>query len=183
MAKSQNTGAAAADKQTTDPATPTPVAPTTNPENDPTVVPPQTEDTTTTPPVEGAAAQTPVNDDPAPADENNDEPEQSELPEVKESMKRADLDAIAADEGLTNVSKYKDKAAVVAALERVRAGEDASTVDEELTPVVNNGGGDVEVEVVSPFYDLQVKTQRQPGDKYKTTETRASELRGHKLIK
>lgn len=191
MAKSQKSGAAPANKQTTEPS-----APTTNPENNPTVVPPVTDknvadpnvndsditetDDNVTPPAQGAAAQAPVNDEPeAPADDNN-EPEKVE---VKESMKRVELDAIATEEGLTNASKYKDKSVVVAAVERVRAGEDASVVDEELTPVVNNGGGDVEVEVVNPFFDLEVKTQRKPGDKYKTTETRASELRGHKLIK
>lgn len=192
MAKSRKSGAAPVKKQTTEPSAPTPAAPTTNPANDPTVVPPvsdknvadpnvddsditETEDNVT-PPANGAAAQAPVNDD-APA---NDEPEKVE---VKESMKRDELNAIATEEGLANASKYKDKAAVVAAVERVRAGEDAGIVDGDVTPVVEDSGATVEVEVINPFYDLEEKKNRTAGTKYTTTETRASELRGHKLIK
>lgn len=193
MAKSKNTGAAPVKKQTTEPTTPAPEAPTTNPPNDPTVVAQPTDknvadpnvndsditettDDTVTPPAQGAAAQAPVNDEQA----GDDEPEKVA---VKESMKRAELDAVATEEGLANASKYKDKAAVVAAVERVRAGEVATDVDTELTPVVDNGGDTVEVEVINPFYDLQANKNRNAGVKYKTTETRASELRGHKLVK
>lgn len=166
MAKAKNSGAAPVNKQTTEPSTPAPVAPTTNPENNPTVVPPVAD---------------PATSDPAQV--QNDTSTEPEQVEVKEGMKRAELDAVAVEAGLTNVSTYKDKAVVVAAVERVRAGEDASVVDKELTPVVDNGSSDVEVEVVSPFYDVEVKTYRKAGDKYKTSETRAGSLRSGKLVK
>lgn len=101
MSKSKNRTAAPVNKQITEPTVPE--APTTNPANDPTVVPPvvpetETPDTTTQ-----------ANDQPA--------------------------------------------------------------------------GADNSVEVINPFYDLQGKVTRGVGDVFKTTETRAAELRGHKLIK
>ena len=186
MAKSKNTGAAPVKKQTTEPKTPapvadpaavtTPAAPTTNPANDPTVVPPVTDKNVADPNVDDSEI---TKTD----DHVDDEPEQPEQVEVKESMKRAELDAIATEAGLTNASKYKDKAAVVAAVERVRAGEAASDVDTDVTPVVSPAGADNEVEAISPFFDLTAKTARVAGDKFKVTETRAAELRGHKLIK
>lgn len=180
MAKSQKSGAAPVKKQTTEPSTPAPAAPTTNPANDPTVVPPVADPATpaapsteenATPPVEnGAAAQAPVNDEPAPV-------------EVKESMKRAELDAVALEAGLTNVTTYKDKAAVVAAIERVRGGEDANVVDEELKPVVNSGEANVEIEVTTPFFDADQNVPRRAGAKYMVTEERAAKLRGLNLAK
>lgn len=190
MAKSNNQRTAApVNKQTTEPSAPvadpaaatTPAAPTTNPANDPTVVPP-TDDTQTTVAPQGAAAQAPVNDEPeAPA--TDDKAAAVEPTEVKESMKREELNTIAAQEGLASASKYKDKAAVVEAVERVRAGADAAEVDAELAPVVEDTGSRTEVEASAPFYDLQGKKYRKAGDKFSTSATRAGELRGLKLIK
>lgn len=184
MATSRKSGAAPVNKQTTEPKTPapvadpaaatTPAAPTTNPANEPTVVPPVTDKNVADPNVDDSDITE------TPADQLDQQPEQVE---VKESMKRAELDAVAAEAGLTNASKYKDKAAVVAAVERVRGGEVATDVDTELTPVVPPAGADNEVEAISPFFDLTAKTARVAGDKFKVTETRAAELRGHKLIK
>lgn len=164
MAKSQKSGAAPANKEGD--------TPTNAPANaTPAVADPATSaDENTTAAVDNGTAQVAAT-------------EEVEKPEVKESMKRDELNAIATEEGLTNVSTYKDKAAVVAAVERVRAGEDASVVDEELTPVVDNGTGDVEVEVANPFYDLEAKKHRKAGDSYKTTESRAAKLRGLNLLK
>jgi len=41
----------------------------------------------------------------------------------------------------------------------------------------------VDVEVTAPFYDMKTQANRGVGDKYKTTEARATELRGRSLIK
>lgn len=194
MAKSKNQRTAApVNKQTTEPSAPapaadptaatTPTAPNTNPANEPTVVPPADDSQAPVAPEGGAAAQAPVNDDPTPPADDQSGSQEPEKIEVKESMKRPELDAVAVEEGLTNASKYKDKAAVVAAVERVRAGEVASDVDTELTPVAPVTGADVEVEAAGPFFDLIAKATRKTGDKFKVTETRAAELRGHKLIK
>lgn len=185
MAKSNSKRTAApVNKQTTEPSTPapvadpaaatTPAAPTTNPENNPTVVPPVTDKNVADPNVD---------DSDITETENDDTTNQPEQVEVNTSMKRDALNAVAVEAGLTNVSKYKTKDDVVSAVERVRAGEDASAVDEELTPVVAQAGATTEVEAVNPFYDLEGKTTRKAGDKFKVTETRAAELRGHKLIK
>lgn len=180
MAKSQKSGTPPVKKQTTEPTTPAPVvpeAPTTNPPNDPTVVPPTTDPNVSDPNVDDSDL---VDDG---ADKPATEPEQPEQVAVSEGMKRKELDAVAAEAGLTNVSKYKDKSVVVSAIERVRAGEDAAAVDGELTPEVPEAGAGTEVEAVNPFYDLEGKKTRKAGDKFKVTETRAAELRGHKLIK
>lgn len=193
MAKAKNTRTAAT-KQSTEPTTPAPAAPTTNPANDPTIVPPTTDknvadpsvndsditkttDDSVAPQAQGAAAQAPVNDDPTPADDA------VEPTEVKESMKREELNTIAAQEGLASASKYKDKAAVVEAVERVRAGADAAEVDAELAPEVEDTGDRTQVEASAPFYDLQGKKYRKAGEKFSTSATRAGELRGLKLIK
>lgn len=191
MAKAKNTGAAKAAKQTTEPTTPapvadpaaatTPAAPTTNPANDTTVVA-QTDDTQATVAPQSAAAQAPVNDD-AETPATEDEAPAVEPTEVKESMKREELNTIAAQEGLASASKYKDKAAVVEAVERVRAGADAAEVDAELAPVVEDTGDRTQVEASAPFYDLQGKKYRKAGEKFSTSATRAGELRGLKLIK
>lgn len=109
----------------------------------------------------------------------------AEVVEVSESMKRAELNAVATDAGLTNVSKYNDKATVVTAIERVRAGEDATAVDAELAPAPadDSEAASVEVEVTAAFYDMKTLSNRSVGDKYQTTEERATELRGRKLVK
>lgn len=109
----------------------------------------------------------------------------TEVVEVKASMKRAELNDIAAEAGLTNVSSYKDRATVVTAIERVLAGEGAEAVDAELAPVEDDdeAAASVEVEVTASFYDMKTNASRSVGDKYKTTEERASELRGRKLVK
>jgi hypothetical protein len=190
MAKANNSGAAPANKEgatpTNPPAAPTPTEPVTPPVTDKNVADPNVNDSditdTTQQPASEVNTQSTEPTTP-PATDPETPTEEPEKVEVKESMKRKELDAVAVEEGLANASKYKDKSVVVAAVERVRAGEDASVVDEELTPVVDNGGGDVEVEVVNPYYDLEVKTHRKPGDKYKTTDSRAAMLRGKKLIK
>lgn len=187
MAKSKKT-AAPAKKQTTEASAPKPAAPTTNPVNDPTVVPPVTDknvadpnvddseivDTeTVTPP---AGGETPVV-----TEEPTDEDEQIEDVEVKSSMKREKLNEIALAAGLASVETYSDKDVVVAAIERVRAGEHAADVDAGLKQVIDNG--DVEVEVVAPFYDVEVGTDRRAGTKYKTSKERATKLRSAKLVK
>lgn len=109
----------------------------------------------------------------------------AEVVEVSASMKRAELDGIATEAGLTNVSSYKDKATVVTAIERVRAGGNAEAIDAELAPVADSdeAAETVEVEVTGAFYDMKTQTNRGVGDKYKTTEERATELRGRKLVK
>jgi len=51
-----------------------------------------------------------------------------------EDHNRAELDKLAVDAGLTEASKYPNKPAVADAINRVRAGEDAATVNAELAP-------------------------------------------------
>lgn len=181
MATKSNRTAAPVNKASdTDAATPAPVA---DPATDTNVA------------VQGgAAAQVPTNDTPENTEPTTDvaqsaatnEASTNDTPEVQPvdgNLKRPELNALATEAGLMNVGKYKTKDDVISAIERVRAGEDASTVDSELAPVADDKGGDVEVTVSNPFYDLQGKAHRAVGQSYKTTETRAAELRGRGLIK
>lgn len=162
--------AAPIEKANEDTSVPAPATPDTE---DTTAV--DTETTTPTTDVAQSAATT----------EENQTAAETDAPEVKESMKRNELNAIATEAGLANVSKYKDKAAVVSAIERVRAGEDVAAIDAELAPVEDDKEADanVEVEVAAPFYDLQTDRNRSAGETYKTTEARANELRGRSLVK
>ena len=120
--------------------------------------------------------------------ENETPPVEDDAPEVEqvevsESMKRAELDDVAAEAGLASVKSYKDKATVVDAINRVRAGADVNAVNEELAPSVDDSGDKVEVTILAPFYDLEGKATRYAGTTYQTTQARASELRGRKLVK
>jgi hypothetical protein len=51
-----------------------------------------------------------------------------------EDHSRTELDKLAVDAGLTDAAKYPTKPAVADAINRVRAGEDAATVNAELAP-------------------------------------------------
>jgi hypothetical protein len=57
-----------------------------------------------------------------------------------EDHSRPELDKLAVDAGLTDAAKYPNKPAVADAINRVRAGEDAATVNAELAP--SNTGSD-----------------------------------------
>jgi len=113
----------------------------------------------------------------------DDEDEQIEQVEVKASMKREELNEIALAAGLADVATYKDKNAVVEAINRVRNEEEAYTVNEEFKAVAQDENGDVEVEVVAPFYDAEAHADRRAGKKFKVTEDRANKLRSLKLVK
>lgn len=56
-------------------------------------------------------------------------------------------------------------------------------VEEPKAPVEKATNGKVDVEVANPFYDLEGNKNRKAGEAYQTTEKRAAELRGLKLIK
>ena len=51
-----------------------------------------------------------------------------------DNYSRQELDKLAAEAGLTDAGKYGNKPAVADAINRVRAGEDAATVNAELAP-------------------------------------------------
>jgi hypothetical protein len=80
----------------------------------------------------------------------------SEFTPVDESKKRPELEAIAKELGLAGVEKYQNKPTVIDAINRVNKGEDAATVDTELTPVVSTPADDADK--ATPSEDTETTT-------------------------